>query len=117
MVVVLCLLAVSGEPLPAVEVAELHRLATARYPGLVYCKELSDDSQAWAVHLAESGQFYHGRGVRENIARGYATPAAVMGAWFRSRGHNAQFRRGGRVGYGVARHRGRVVWVCRFAPL
>ena len=96
------------------DVKELFRIASAKYPHLVLDEKLCKDSQKWADHLASTGRFHHGEGVRENIARGYKTCDSAMRGWFKSRGHNQQFKRNKRVGFGVQASGKMRYWVARF---
>ena len=96
------------------DVQELFRIASAKYPHLVLDEKLCKDSQKWADHLASTGRFHHDKGVRENIARGYKTCDSAMKAWFNSSGHNRQFKRNKRVGFGVRAGGTMRYWVARF---
>jgi uncharacterized protein YkwD len=87
---------------------------------LVTSRKLDHSAQHWTNTMVDDSLFSHGAGtafaarisaagfdwenVAENIATGYATPSAVVGAWMRSPGHctnilNPVYRE---VGTGVA---------------
>ena len=96
-------------------VKKLFAIAKEKYPHLELDEKLCVGSQRWADHLAKTGQFKHDKNVAENIARGYRSCKSCMQGWFRSRGHNAQFRSRKFVGFGEAVSRnGQRIWVSRF---
>ena len=96
------------------EVHTLFEIAIERYPHLILDETLCKSSQKWADHLAKTGRFRHDKGVSENIAKGYKTCRSCMNAWFRSSGHNIQFKRNRCVGFGIQISGDTRYWVARF---
>jgi len=110
----LTLAAAEEPPAPPAEAEQMLTCCKKFWPGLQLDGKLCEQAQQWADHLAETGKFCHGKNCRENIARGYATPAETAKAWRLSRGHAANFRRSIFAGFGCARYaNGRRVWVAR----
>lgn len=84
-------------------------------PALVSDPVLDNAAQAWANYLASNDLFEHSSSEwrnamisgggwiysGENIAAGYATPAAVMDGWMGSSGHRANILSTGYVGVGI----------------
>ena len=95
-------------------IPKLFEVVKERYPHLKLDLDLCKGSQKWADHLADTGQFKHDRGVKENIARGYRTSLDAVRAWFKSPGHNRQFKNNVRIGFGASERNGRRIWVSRF---
>ena len=111
--------------------------ANLRIAPLVWSDRLAERAQQWADTLLQRGQFFH----RPNSAFGEnlyeirgasATPSQVVKAWaselrnydYRANschgvcGHYTQivWRGTQEVGCGVARGRGREIWVCNYNP-
>lgn len=106
-------------------------------PPLVWSSRLADAAQAWADHLAETGQFAHnpddpyGENLYE-ITGGSASPQQVVEAWadeardydirtntcYGMCGHYTQivWRATRAVGCGVIGGGDREVWVCEYDP-
>ena len=95
-------------------VQKLFEETIAKYPHLELDEKLCKDSQEWAEHLARTGRFHHDKGVKENIARGYKSCRETIRAWFKSAGHNRQFKVNKCIGLGASEKDGRRIWVCRF---
>lgn len=106
-------------------------------PPLEWSQPLAERAQDWAARLLGRGQLVHRPGSKfgENlfaITGAPATPAQVVGAWadeFRAYDYSTNQCRGvcghytqvvwkdsKKVGCGVARGRGREVWVCNYDP-
>ena len=116
-----------------------HNAARARVgvPPLVWSDRLAARAREWAETLLARNQFEHSRnsGYGENlfeITGGFASPAEVVNDWaseardydYRSNrcrgvcGHYTQivWRSTKEVGCGLARGRGREIWVCNYDP-
>ena len=102
------------ETIEPIEVFQLFEIAVEKYPHLILDESLCKSSQKWANHLAKNKKFHHDKGVRENIAKGYNTCRACMNAWFKSSGHNVQFKRNKLVGFGGQTSGKTRYWVARF---
>jgi uncharacterized protein YkwD len=126
--------AAPSRPGPAAEVVSLtnaRRAAAgcgpvASQPQLTRAAQIHADDMAandYFAHSSQDGrapwdrarqQGFTGRGIGENIARGYATPRAVVDGWMGSSGHRANIENCAYRSIGVGYHAGTKTWVQLF---
>jgi uncharacterized protein YkwD len=123
-----------SRPTPAAEVVSLtnaRRAAAgcrpvASQPQLTRAAQLHADDMAahdYFAHISQDGrapwdrarqQGFTGRGIGENIARGYPTARAVVDAWMGSQGHRANIENCAYRYIGVGYHAATKTWVQLF---